>query len=209
MAKDIKKSKEEEKVGTQTQDISKVLVRNVENEMITSYINYSMSVIVGRALPDVRDGLKPVHRRILYSMKDLSLSYNKAFKKAARIVGECLGKYHPHGDLSVYDALIRMAQHFSLRYPLVRGQGNVGSVDGDPPAAMRYVEAKLEKISEEMLKDLDKGTVDFVDNFDATLQEPAVLPSNFPNLLVNGSEGIAVGMATKIPPHNLPEVIDA
>ncbi len=211
MAKNIKKSAEtkEEKIGTQTQDISKVLVRNVENEMITSYINYSMSVIVGRALPDVRDGLKPVHRRILYSMKELSLSHNKTFKKAARIVGECLGKYHPHGDMSVYDALIRMAQHFSLRYPLVRGQGNVGSVDGDPPAAMRYVEAKLEKISDEMLKELDKGTVDFVDNFDTTLQEPAVMPSNFPNLLVNGSEGIAVGMATKIPPHNLTEVIDA
>jgi DNA gyrase subunit A len=167
-----------------------------------------MSVIVGRALPDVRDGLKPVHRRILYAMKDLNLEHSKAFKKAARIVGETLGKYHPHGDLAVYDALIRMAQDFSLRYPLVEGQGNVGSVDGDAPAAMRYVEARLAAISDEMLTDIEKNTVNFMPNFDASLTEPTVLPALLPNLLVNGSSGIAVGMATNMPPHNLSEVID-
>ncbi len=203
------KEKIEEKIGTLAQDENKIIHKNVEDEMVSSYIDYSMSVIVGRALPDVRDGLKPVHRRILFSMKELSLFHNKPFKKAARIVGECLGKFHPHGDLAVYDALIRMAQDFSLRYPLVQGQGNVGSVDGDPPAAMRYVEARLQKISDEMLADLEKDTVDFMDNFDGTLKEPVVLPSNIPNLLVNGSSGIAVGMATNIPPHNLGEVIDA
>ncbi|MFH1957911.1 MAG: DNA gyrase subunit A [bacterium] len=207
----MKKEKQdkEEKLGSLKQDISKIISRDIENEMVSSYIDYSMSVIVGRALPDVRDGLKPVHRRILYSMKELSLFHGKPFKKAARIVGECLGKYHPHGDMAVYDAMIRMAQDFSLRYPLVQGQGNVGSVDGDPPAAMRYVEARLQKISDEMLRDLDKDTVNFTDNFDGTLKEPLVMPSNIPNLLVNGSSGIAVGMATNIPPHNLGEVVDA
>jgi DNA gyrase subunit A len=204
-----KKDKKDEKIGTLQQDENKIILKNVEDEMVSSYIDYSMSVIVGRALPDVRDGLKPVHRRILYSMKELSLFHNKPFKKAARIVGECLGKFHPHGDLAVYDALIRMAQDFSLRYPLIQGQGNVGSVDGDPPAAMRYVEARLERISDEMLRDIEKDTVEFMDNFDGTLKEPKVLPSNIPNLLVNGSSGIAVGMATNIPPHNLSEVIDA
>jgi len=206
--KKVPKDKEE-KIGSLKQDVSKIISRDIENEMVASYIDYSMSVIVGRALPDVRDGLKPVHRRILYSMKELSLFHGKSFKKAARIVGECLGKYHPHGDQSVYDAMIRMAQDFSLRYPLVQGQGNVGSVDGDPPAAMRYVEARLHKISDEMLSNLDKDTVDFTDNFDGTLKEPLVMPSNIPNLLANGSSGIAVGMATNIPPHNLGEVIDA
>ncbi|PIU18447.1 MAG: DNA gyrase subunit A [Elusimicrobia bacterium CG08_land_8_20_14_0_20_44_26] len=199
----------EETVGTQLQDVSKIIIKNVRDEMTTSYVDYSMSVIVGRALPDVRDGLKPVHRRILFSMKELALAFNKPYKKAARIVGECLGKYHPHGDLAVYDALIRMAQDFSLRYPLVQCQGNVGSVDGDPPAAMRYVEARLAKISDEMLKDIDKETVDFRDNFDGTLKEPSVMPSSIPNLLVNGSSGIAVGMATNIPSHNLGEIVDA
>lgn len=199
----------EEKIGTLKQDVSKIISRDIENEMVSSYIDYSMSVIVGRALPDVRDGLKPVHRRILYSMKELSLFHGKPFKKAARIVGECLGKYHPHGDMAVYDAMIRMGQDFSLRYPLVQGQGNMGSIDGDPPAAMRYVEARLKKISDEMLKGLDKDTVDFMDNFDGTLKEPLVMPSNIPNLLINGSSGIAVGMATNIPPHNLGEVVDA
>ncbi|MDI6740336.1 MAG: DNA gyrase subunit A, partial [Candidatus Edwardsbacteria bacterium] len=173
-----------------------------------SYLDYSMSVIVGRALPDVRDGLKPVHRRILYAMNELSLAHNKPHKKCARIVGEVLGKYHPHGDLAVYDAMVRMAQDFSLRYPLVDGQGNFGSVDGDPPAAMRYTEARLSRIADEALKDIDKNTVNFVDNFDGSLQEPALLPSLLPALLVNGSSGIAVGMATNIPPHNLGEICD-
>ena len=186
----------------------KIVPIYIEEEVKNSYLNYAMSVIVGRALPDVRDGLKPVHRRILYAMKDLSLEHNKPFKKAARIVGETLGKYHPHGDLAVYDALIRMAQDFSLRYPLVEGQGNVGSVDGDSPAAMRYVEARLAAISDEMLADIDKGTVNFVPNFDASLVEPRLLPALLPNLLVNGSSGIAVGMATNMPPHNLAEIIE-
>lgn len=187
----------------------KIVPRYIEEEVKDSYLNYAMSVIVGRALPDVRDGLKPVHRRILFAMKDLNLEHTKPYKKAARIVGECLGKYHPHGDLAVYDALIRMAQDFSLRYPLVEGQGNVGSVDGDSPAAMRYVEARLAAISEEMLADIEKETVNFMPNFDASLVEPMVLPALLPNLLVNGSSGIAVGMATNMPPHNLGEVIDA
>ncbi|MCM8780798.1 MAG: DNA gyrase subunit A [Candidatus Omnitrophica bacterium] len=186
----------------------KIVSRYIEEEIRDSYLNYAMSVIVGRALPDVRDGLKPVHRRILYAMKELGLEHNKPFKKAARIVGECLGKYHPHGDLAVYDALIRMAQDFSLRYPLVEGQGNVGSIDGDSPAAMRYVEARLTSIADEMLKDIEKNTVNFMPNFDASLIEPMVLPALLPNLLVNGSSGIAVGMATNMPPHNLSEVID-
>lgn len=186
----------------------KIVPVSIEEEMKSSYIDYSMSVIVARALPDVRDGLKPVHRRVLYGMYELGLAYNKPFKKSARIVGEVLGKYHPHGDSAVYDTMVRMVQDFSLRYPLVSGQGNFGSVDGDSPAAMRYTEARLAKIAEEMLRDLDKNTVDFVPNFDDTLQEPTVLPSYLPNLLINGASGIAVGMATNIPPHNLTEVID-
>lgn len=180
----------------------------IEDEMKDSYISYAMSVIVGRALPDVRDGLKPVHRRILFTMKELSLEHNKPYRKSARIVGDCLGKFHPHGDVAVYDTLVRMAQNFSLRYPLVDGQGNFGSVDGDAPAAMRYTEARLTAIAEEMLSDLEKDTVDFMPNFDASLQEPTILPATLPNLLMNGSSGIAVGMATNIPPHNLSELVD-
>jgi DNA gyrase subunit A len=186
----------------------KIVPITLEEEMKSSYIDYAMSVIVARALPDVRDGLKPVHRRVLYGMHDLGMAHNKPYKKSARIVGEVLGKYHPHGDTAVYDSMVRMVQDFSLRYPLVDGQGNFGSVDGDSPAAMRYTEARLARISEEMLRDLDKNTVDFVPNFDDTLQEPTVMPSYLPNLLINGSSGIAVGMATNIPPHNLGEVVD-
>jgi len=186
--------------------IEKIIPRNIEDEMRTSYIDYSMSVIIGRALPDVRDGLKPVHRRILFTMKEMGLKHTAAYKKSARVVGDCLGKYHPHGDSSVYEAMVRMAQDFSLRYTLVEGQGNFGSVDGDPPAAMRYTEVRLDGISEEVLGDLDKNTVDFGPNYDGSLTEPLVLPSKLPNLLVNGSSGIAVGMATNIPPHNLTEV---
>ena len=181
---------------------------NIEEEMRGAYIDYSMSVIVSRALPDVRDGLKPVHRRVLYGMLELGVTYNRAYKKSARIVGEVLGKYHPHGDSSVYDTMVRMAQEWSLRYPLVDGQGNYGSIDGDSPAAMRYTEARLRRISEEMLNDINKNTVDFQPNFDDSLQEPTVLPAKLPNLLVNGASGIAVGMATNMPPHNLSEVVD-
>jgi DNA gyrase subunit A len=180
----------------------------IEEEMRKSYLDYAMSVIVGRALPDIRDGLKPVHRRVLYAMQELGLAWNRPYKKAARVVGEVLGKYHPHGDSPVYEAIVRMVQEFSLRYPLVDGQGNFGSIDGDPPAAMRYTEARLAKIAHEMLQDIDKETVDFVPNFDESLEEPTVLPARVPNLLINGSAGIAVGMATNIPPHNLTEVID-
>ncbi len=187
----------------------KIVPINIEEEMKTAYIDYSMSVIVSRALPDVRDGLKPVHRRVLYGMLDLGVLSNRPHKKSARIVGEVLGKYHPHGDVSVYDAMVRMAQEWSLRYPLIDGQGNFGSVDGDSPAAMRYTEARLKKIAEELLNDIDKDTVDFQFNFDDTLKEPTVLPAGMPNLLVNGSSGIAVGMATNMPPHNLREAIDA
>ncbi len=187
----------------------RIIKINIEEEMKTAYIDYSMSVIVSRALPDVRDGLKPVHRRVLFGMSELGLLANKTYKKSARIVGEVLGKYHPHGDTSVYDAMVRMAQPWSLRYTLVDGQGNFGSVDGDSPAAMRYTEAKMTKIAEEMLADIDKNTVDFQLNFDDSLQEPKVLPSAFPNLLVNGASGIAVGMATNMAPHNLKEVINA
>ncbi len=187
----------------------KIIPIYVEEEMKDSYINYAMSVIVGRALPDVRDGLKPVHRRILYAMKDMGIVFNKPFKKSARIVGEVLGKYHPHGDTAVYDSLVRMVQDFSLRYPLINGQGNFGSVDGDPAAAMRYTEARLHQISNYILLDIEKETVKFQPNFDGSLKEPMVLPSVLPNLLVNGSSGIAVGMATNIPPHNLTEVVDA
>lgn len=186
-----------------------IIAQPIEREMSRSYVDYSMSVIVGRALPDVRDGLKPVHRRILYAMNDLGIPYNRPHKKSARIVGEVLGKYHPHDDTAVYDAMVRMAQPFSLRYPLVDGQGNFGSVDGDSAAAMRYTEARLTKMSADMLADIDKDTIDFVDNFDGSLKEPVVLPSKVPNLLVNGSAGIAVGMATNMPPHNLSEVVDA
>jgi len=186
----------------------KIIPINIEDEMKSAYIDYSMSVIVSRALPDVRDGLKPVHRRVLYGMSQLGLTHNKSHKKSARIVGEVLGKYHPHGDSSVYDTMVRMAQPWSLRYPLVNGQGNFGSVDGDSPAAMRYTEAKLEKISKEILTDLEKDTVAFQNNFDDTLKEPTVLPTKIPNLLINGASGIAVGMATNMLPHNLTEVID-
>ena len=186
----------------------KVVPVALEEEMKSSYIDYAMSVIVARALPDVRDGLKPVHRRILFGMHELGLAYNRPYKKSARIVGEVLGKYHPHGDSAIYDSMVRMVQEFSLRYPLVNGQGNFGSVDGDSPAAMRYTEARLARIAEEMLRDLDKNTVDFGKNFDESLQEPTVMPSYLPNLLINGASGIAVGMATNIPPHNISEVID-
>ncbi len=182
---------------------------NIEEEMKRSYLDYSMSVIIGRALPDVRDGLKPVHRRILYTMQQMGLQPNKATRKCARIVGEVMGKYHPHGNLAVYDALVRLAQDWSMRYPLIFGQGNFGSVDGDPPAADRYTEAKLAQVSTALLEDLDKETVDFHDNYDGSEIEPDVLPARIPNLLINGSDGIAVGMATKIPPHNLTEIVDA
>ena len=187
----------------------KIVPIHIENEMKDSYINYAMSVIVGRALPDIRDGLKPVHRRILYAMSDLSLEHNKAYKKSARIVGETLGKYHPHGDMAVYDSLVRMVQDFSLRYPLINGQGNFGSIDGDTAAAMRYTEAKMHHITDWLLMDIEKDTVEFVPNFDGSLEEPKILPATLPNLLINGSSGIAVGMATNIPPHNLGEVVDA
>lgn len=192
-----------------SEEYNKVLPINIEDEMKKSYIDYAMSVIVGRALPDVRDGLKPVHRRILFAMHELGMTPDKAFRKSARIVGDVLGKYHPHGDSAVYDAMVRMAQEFSTRYPLVNGHGNFGSIDGDSAAAMRYTEAKMSKISMELLRDINKDTVDFTLNFDETQKEPMVLPSRYPNLLVNGSSGIAVGMATNIPPHNLQEIIDA
>src|SRR2546429_1872667 len=182
---------------------------NIEEEMRRSYLDYAMSVIIGRALPDVRDGLKPVHRRILYAMHDMGILHNRKYAKCAKVVGECLGKYHPHGDSALYDALVRMAQPFSLRYRLVDGQGNFGSVDGDPPAAYRYTECRMTRISEEMLSDIDKETVDFVPNFDESSVEPTILPARVPNLLINGSNGIAVGMATNIPPHNLTEIVDA
>ncbi len=189
--------------------MEKKIEKPIEQELKESYIDYAMSVIIGRALPNVKDGLKPVHRRVLFSMSELSLFHNKPFKKSARIVGDCLGKYHPHGDSAVYDALVRMSQPFSLRYPLISGQGNFGSIDGDSAAAMRYTEARLSRIAEEMLEDIDKETVDFANNFDESLKEPVVLPGKFPNLLVNGSSGIAVGMATSIPPHNLSEISKA
>ncbi|MBI2446756.1 MAG: DNA gyrase subunit A [Parcubacteria group bacterium] len=190
-------------------EIGYVKLREISREMEESYLSYAMSVIVSRALPDVRDGLKPVHRRILYAMHDLGLTHQAKFRKSALVVGEVLGKYHPHGDISVYDALARLAQNFSLRYPLINGQGNFGSVDGDSPAAMRYTEARLTSLAEEILKDIDKNTVDFIPNYDATRDEPKVLPAAVPQLLLNGTVGIAVGMATNIPPHNLSEVIDA
>lgn len=191
------------------EDLNRVIQVDLEKEMKESYLAYSMSVIVSRALPDVRDGLKPVHRRILYTMYENGLSPDKAYRKSADTVGSVLGRYHPHGDASVYDAMVRLAQDFSMRYPLVDGHGNFGSVDGDPAAAYRYTEARMSKIAMSMLTDIDKDTVDFMPNYDDHLQEPVMLPSRFPNLLVNGSTGIAVGMSTNIPPHNLGEVVDA
>ena len=182
---------------------------SLEEEMRRSYLDYAMSVIVGRALPDVRDGLKPVHRRVLFAMHELNNDWNRAYKKSARIVGDVIGKYHPHGDSAVYDTIVRMAQDFSLRYMLVDGQGNFGSIDGDNAAAMRYTEIRLAKIAQEMLLDIDKETVDFGPNYDGSEREPKVLPARLPNLLVNGSSGIAVGMATNMPPHNLKEVVAA
>src|SRR6266852_5675589 len=182
---------------------------SIVEEMTGAYLDYSMSVIFSRALPDVRDGLKPVHRRILYAMNELGLVPGRPYKKSATVVGDVLGKYHPHGDVALYDSLVRMVQSFSLRYPLVDGQGNFGSVDGDPPAAYRYTEARLTRIAMTMLDDIDKSTVDFVPNFDDRLQEPTVLPARLPNLIVNGTSGIAVGMATNIPPHNLGEAVEA
>jgi len=182
---------------------------NLEQEMRQSYLDYAMSVIVGRALPDVRDGLKPVHRRVLYAMHELGNDWNKAYKKSARVVGDVIGKYHPHGDVAVYDTIVRMAQDFSLRYMLIDGQGNFGSVDGDAPAAMRYTEIRMSRIAHEMLADLDKETVDFGPNYDGSEREPLVMPAKLPNLLINGSSGIAVGMATNIPPHNLTEIVSA
>ena len=181
---------------------------DIEEEMKQSYLDYAMSVIVGRALPDVRDGLKPVHRRVLHAMRELGNDWNKPYKKSARVVGDTIGKYHPHGEGAVYDALVRMAQPFSMRVMLIDGQGNFGSVDGDPPAAMRYTEVRKAKVAHELLADIDKETVDFVPNYDGSEVEPSVFPTRFPNLLVNGSSGIAVGMATNIPPHNLAEVVD-
>jgi DNA gyrase subunit A len=191
-----------------TEFAKEILPVNLEDEMQQSYLDYAMSVIVGRALPDVRDGLKPVHRRVLFAMGELGNDWNKPYKKSARVVGDVIGKYHPHGDTAVYDTIVRMAQPFSLRYMLVDGQGNFGSVDGDAPAAMRYTEVRMAKIAHELLADIDKETVDFTPNYDESEQEPQVLPAKIPNLLINGSSGIAVGMATNIPPHNLTEVID-
>src|SRR6187455_2504595 len=186
-----------------------ILHVNLEDEMKQSYLDYAMSVIVGRALPDVRDGLKPVHRRVLFAMRELGNEWNRAYKKSARVVGDVIGKYHPHGDSAVYDAAVRMAQPFSMRYMLIDGQGNFGSVDGDMPAAMRYTEVRMSRLAHELLADIDKETVDFVPNYDESEHEPAVLPARIPNLLINGSSGIAVGMATNIPPHNLTEVLNA
>src|SRR5436853_2409721 len=181
---------------------------NIEDKMKRSYMDYAMSRIIGRALPDARDGLKPAHRRVLYGMKTMGLAANRGYRKCAKIVGEVMGNFHPHGDASIYDTLVRLAQDFNMRYPIVDGQGNFGSIDGDPPAAMRYTEARLQALADDMMADLDKETVDFVPNYDETTEEPTVLPAPFPNLLVNGSAGIAVGMATNVPPHNLREVID-
>src|SRR2546428_10064202 len=182
---------------------------NIEDEMKRSYMDYAMSVIIGRALPDVRDGLKPAHRRVLFAMRQMGLLSNRAYRKCAKIVGEVIGNYHPHGDAPAYPTLVRLAQSFNMRYPLVQGQGNFGSIDGDPPAAMRYTEARLTSLAMEMLADIDMDTVDMVPNYDGSREEPVVLPGRFPNLICNGSAGIAVGMATNIPPHNLGEVVDA
>src|ERR671931_881004 len=182
---------------------------NIEQEMRQSYMDYAMSVIIGRALPDVRDGLKPVHRRALYAMSELGNDWNRPYKKSARIVGDVIGKYHPHGDMPVYDTIVRLAQDFSMRYPLIDGQGNFGSIDGDAAAAMRYTEARMARLTTQILADIEKETVDFQPNYDESLSEPSVLPTRVPNLLLNGSDGIADGMATKIPPHNLTEVVEA
>src|SRR5918999_4388547 len=182
---------------------------NIEDEMRRSYLDYAMSVIIGRALPDVRDGMKPVHRRVLWAMNELGNTYNKAYKKSARVVGDVIGKYHPHGDIPVYDTIVRLAQDFSMRYPLIDGQGNFGSIDGDAAAAMRYTEVRMARLANEILADIEKETVAFQPNYDESLSEPKVLPTRVPNLLINGSDGIAVGMATKIPPHNLTEIVDA
>jgi DNA gyrase subunit A len=189
-------------------DASQKIPVNIEDEMKRSYMDYAMSVIIGRALPDARDGLKPAHRRVLYGMKTMGLASNRGYRKCAKIVGEVMGNFHPHGDASIYDTLVRLAQDFNMRYPLVDGQGNFGSIDGDPPAAMRYTEARLQALADDVMADLDKETVDFVANYDETTEEATVLPAQIPNLLVNGSSGIAVGMATNVPPHNLREVID-
>ncbi len=202
------KPEDTEKQDLQEQQGERIIPTVVEAEVKRSYLDYSMSIIVSRALPDVRDGLKPVHRRILFAMNDLGMVSTKPFKKSARIVGEVIGKYHPHGDSAAYDTMVRMAQEFSLRYPLIQGQGNFGSIDGDSAAAMRYTEARLSKVSEDILEDIKKDTVNFQANFDGELKEPVVLPCKLPNLLINGSSGIAVGMATNIPPHNIKEVID-
>ncbi len=199
----------EGEVNGEEEPTENIVPINIEDEMKTSYIDYSMSVIVGRALPDVRDGLKPVHRRILYGMQDQGMTHDKPYKKSARIVGDVMGKYHPHGDAAIYDTMVRLAQDFNMRYTLADGQGNFGSIDGDAAAAMRYTEVRMDRIAEEMLADIDKDTVDYVPNYDGSLKEPVVLPSKFPNLLINGSTGIAVGMATNMPPHNLSEIIDA
>ena len=199
---------EENLIPEQTSDNDRIIQVNIEEQMKTAYIDYSMSVIVGRALPDARDGFKPVHRRVLFAMNELGNNFNKPYKKSARIVGEVMGKFHPHGDASIYDTLVRMAQDWTMRYTLVDGQGNFGNQDGDPPAAMRYTEARLQKIAEAMIDDIEKDTVDFQLNFDDSLKEPTVLPTRIPQLLVNGSSGIAVGMATNMMPHNLSEVID-
>src|ERR671918_681720 len=192
-----------------TDQLGRVRPIPIEDELRGSYLDYAMSVIVSRALPDVRDGLKPVHRRILYTMSEMGLTAAAGYRKCAAIVGEVMGKYHPHGDVALYDTLVRLAQDFSMRYPLVNGQGNFGSVDGDSAAAMRYTEARMTAIAGEMLADIDKETVDFVDNYDGTHKMPSVLPAKLPNLLINGSSGIAVGMATNIPPHHLGEIVDA
>ena len=192
-----------QKLGT------RIIPRIIQEEMKQAYLDYSMSVIVGRALPDARDGLKPVHRRVLFTMWEIGLLHNKPFKKSANVVGNCMARFHPHSDAAIYDTLVRLAQDFSMRYPLIDGQGNWGSIDGDPSAAMRYTECRLTKLAEEMLEDIDKKTVRFIPNFDNSVTEPIVLPSKLPNLLINGTSGIAVGMATNIPPHNIGEVIDA
>ncbi len=195
--------------GTPPNGGTNLIPINIEEEMRRSYLDYSMSVIIGRALPDARDGLKPVHRRVLYTLSEMGLEYNKKYSKCAKVVGQAMGVYHPHGDSAIYDTLVRMAQPFTLRYPLVDGQGNFGSVDGDPPAAMRYTECRMARIAGELLADIEMETVDFTPNYDESTFEPTVLPTRIPNLIVNGSSGIAVGMATNIPPHNLTEVVNA
>src|SRR5258708_1402287 len=203
-----KKSMEENSTPPENENNNRIVTVNIEEQMKTAYIDYSMSVIVGRALPDVRDGLKPVHRRVLFGMSELGNYSNKPYKKSARIVGEVMGKFHPHGDKSIYDTMVRMAQEWNMRYVLIDGQGNFGSQDGDDPAAMRYTEARLHKMGESMLEDIEKDTVDFQLNFDDSLKEPTVLPTRIPQLLLNGSSGIAVGMATNMMPHNLSEIVD-